>query len=219
MVARGHSLDMKHLSIGVKKFNISFPVACRQTTAGDIAAALSPDDNVEYFTTTAIYGKGKHFLPPGLKELEINDLYPPNIAVLDYLINHVKEEKRHVILDYACGPGVLLTYLERFKYPAILHGYDNFQQISRKTVNLFLAKRHSKIKIFGPDPSPLHRLKPTIMVSIGMIWNKMKDKHIVLQKKSLKYILTDTRYGPRRIERFSQIAVYDTLLRIFESDG
>jgi len=69
------------------------------------------------------------------------DLYPPNVAILDYVIKNIDEFKGKTWLDYGCGIGMLGAYLN---YLGIdFYGYDNFSQGVPKEVALDFLKKYN----------------------------------------------------------------------------
>lgn len=165
-------------------------------------------DNTEYFGNILNYmKKGRH--------LSDNPffLYPPNVAVIDFLLKNV--EKNDLILDYSCGLCNLLLYLKKLGFKNA-RGYDNYSQISFKTVRNFLDKFSAVDIILSKEEVFSFRTK--IISCISFFWDRL-DKDLLLkeaQNRNLKYILIDYDYAPRIMKDFRIKGIYNKLLIVFE---
>lgn len=95
---------------------------------------LKPNDNVEFFGNSR-KGLNRHH-PLGFEGDQF-ELFPPNIAVLDFLLKNIRDPNT-VILDYGCGMGTLIVYLKKLGFNKV-YGYDNNTQLDKSTAEDFLA--------------------------------------------------------------------------------
>ena len=73
--------------LDVARINALFPRARRLEVAGAISDSLAASDNHVYFRNVSWYNWCHRHLPRGIPALD--DLYPPNLAVLDFLAHRI----------------------------------------------------------------------------------------------------------------------------------
>jgi len=115
------------------------------------AASTNREDSIRVLLDEkhySIYSKNKYF--HNLKNYahrssdagfeNFIDLYPVNVAILEYVIKHLDEFKGQSWLDYGCGLGQLGIYLD---YLGIeFYGYDIFDQGVPKEITLDFLKKY-----------------------------------------------------------------------------
>jgi hypothetical protein len=177
-----------------------------------IAAALGTTDNVEYFTTLRRYGGSDWALHGAEHPFE---LFPPNIAALDFLLDAGLDRSTAVVLDFGSGLGHLVVYLRRMGFARAV-GYDNFSQVSEASARRFLAS-------FGIENGFVERDRlvaaaPQAVIVGSLPWSfYAADIRPVLEAPSLRYALLDCYYPcPTEIPGFVRIAEYRRLVRVFE---
>lgn len=115
-------------------FNYHFPKdwihkvsICYNTLISDYKDRI-PKDTLSYFISP-----GLHHVPDLFRfdkeSLEYFNylLFHPNIAILDYIIENLKEFRELKIMDYGAGVGLLSVFLARLGIKC--YNYDNFKQI------------------------------------------------------------------------------------------
>ena len=115
------------------------------------------------------------------------DLYPANVAILDYVIKNIDEFKGKRWLDFGCGIGMLGAYLS---YLGIdFYGYDDFSQGVPKEVALdFLKKYNLENKLVDKFES-LYEMEFYSISHVGIPTNIDFDKCI-----KLEYVFEDSHY-------------------------
>ena len=191
-------------------FALAIPNILRAHVAGSIPELLKPTDNVGFFADAGRC-EGRHeALPKAISILP--DLFPPNIAVLDFLYKYIKKPGNETILDYGCGIGVLIVYLRKLGFVAF--GYDDWSQIAKSTAEAFLSTHEEEDCLLGTEGLKCHDF--TILSCVGIHWSCLSEIGRVLKKPSLKYILADRHYRPESILGFNQIAEYRGLLTVYQ---
>ncbi len=84
----------------------------------------------DFFLNTTSYGGRYRYLPFENPFF----LYPPNVGILDYLLR--ENDPKGVFLDIGCGLGYSIIYLSQLGLS--VHGFDEFQQVSKASVIDFL---------------------------------------------------------------------------------
>ena len=80
----------------------------------------------------------------------IQDLYPPNFAIIDYMMKNIDIVKNYSYLDHACGLGLLSVYLTKLGIKC--YNYDNWSQfISFEETYKFLSKYYLENSIIDVD--------------------------------------------------------------------
>jgi len=67
----------------------------------------------------------------------VGDLYQPNFYAIDFLLS-LKDRESYTIVDYGCGLGVLVHYLNYLGFNS--YGYDSWLQLSQHAAEGFLDK-------------------------------------------------------------------------------
>ncbi|MBM3206768.1 MAG: hypothetical protein FJZ43_04060 [Candidatus Staskawiczbacteria bacterium] len=140
-------------------------------------------------------------------------IYPPNVAVIDFMLRHINREAH--ILEYACGLGNLIIYLRESGFKKVF-GYDNYSQIRKDTIESFLGKFHIENAILSKEEAM--RFPANVVLCISYFWNRM-DKDIILKEiesLSVEYIMIDYSYAPRFIKNFKIVGIYKNLLIVFK---
>lgn len=190
------------------------PPALHAEIAAGIRAALGASDNVEYFTSLRNYGRSDWALHGVDHPFE---LFPPNIAALDFLVQAGVDRERTVVLDFGSGLGHLVVYLRRMGFARAI-GYDNFSQVSEASSRRFLSS-------FGIEDGLVSRERlvdaaPAIVIVGSLPWSFYADDiRPVLAAPSLRYALLDCYYPcPTRIPGLRRVAEYRRLMRVFERE-
>jgi hypothetical protein len=203
---------LRYLHLDVPRINTLFPAGRRQEVARATADALKNTDRLCYFQNLAWYNWRHRHLPRGIPALD--DLYPPNLAVLDFLEHHVRPSKNEVLLDFACGIGTLLVY-ERDLGFARLYGFDRWVYLARPTAERFLRR-------FGLDGSVLVELEDlaslpvTVITCVGFPLAMLMEASDVWSKPSVRYLLADRMSRPVAVPGFRRTGEYGRLLTVFE---
>jgi hypothetical protein len=211
-VDRVRHRDVQYLTIDVEQLNTRFPIARRQEVARAIADVVGDTDRHAYFRTVSWYNWRHRHLPRGLRALD--DAYPPNFAVLDFLARHVAEPESEVLLDFACGIGVLLVY-ERDLGFTWIHGFDNWTYVARSTAKQFLHRFGLDASVLA-DPDDLPSIPATIVTCIGFPVTMLMETSAVLTNPSVKYLLVDRMGRPATLPGFRRAAEYGELVTVFQ---
>ena len=188
------------------------PRARRLAVATAIRDGVAASDNRDYFHNLSWYNQRHRYLPRGIAALD--DLYPPNVAVIDFLAHHLTAPAEHVLLDFPCGIGSLLVY-ERDLGLTQVYGFDNWKYLSEATAARFLAR-------FGiPDTAlltadALASLPVTILTCIGFPFAMLMESSSVWAKPSARYVLVDRSGRPDSLPGFRRAAEYAGLITVFE---
>jgi hypothetical protein len=188
------------------------PRARRLEVAAAISEALAASDNLAYFHNLSWYNWRHRNLPRGVPALD--DLYPPNLAVLDFLAHHVTAPEQEVLLDFPCGIGTLLVY-ERDLGLTRVHGFDNWNYLAPATAARFLQRFGvSEAALVSRDA--LASLPVTILTCIGFPLSMMMESSSVWTKPSVRYLLADRSGRPASLPGFRRAVEYAGLLTVFE---
>ena len=164
------------------------------------------DFNYEYFSTLGAYAGRNETMPDWFEP--INDLFSPNIAVLDYLSDI--NPRGQVVLDLACGLGNLLPHLKRLGFHCSF-GYDSWSQLPRESAMHLLDYYGCAANTLSEQE--LMTLRPTILIAIGYWFESIMDSFLGETGNDLlsscKLILVDRHYEPKAIEGFEQIEGYN----------
>ena len=176
------------------------------------ATSLAASDNLGYFRNLSWYNWRHRNLPRGIPALD--DLYPPNLAVLDFLAHHVTAPEQEVLLDFPCGIGTLLVY-ERDLGLTRVHGFDNWNYLAPATAARFLQRFGvSEAALVSRDA--LASLPVTILTCIGFPLSMMMESSSVWTKPSVRYVLADRSGRPASLPGFRRAVEYAGLLTVFE---
>jgi hypothetical protein len=212
LVDRGLHREVSYWSLDVASLNALLPVARRAAVARAIAEQLVESDRKCYFRNLGWYNWRHRCLPRGIPAMD--DLYPPNLAVLDFLARRIAHPEHEVLLDYACGIGVLLVY-ERALGLSRIHGFDNWSYLARSTAEQFLGR-------FGVDrsvlaqPEELGSIAATIVSCVGYPLALMIETSAVLANPSVRYVLADRMGRPATLPGFRRVGEYPGLLTVFQ---
>lgn len=212
LVDRARHPDVAYRRLDVQRINGLAPVPRRAAVASAIRESLADSDNLDYFRNLSWYNWCHRHLPRGVPALD--DLYPPNVAVLDFLAHHISEPEREVLLDFPCGIGALLVYARDLGFTRI-HGYDNWKYLTRATAERFLQR-------FDIGPSvliareDLESLPVTILICIGFPLAMLVESSAVWAKPSVRYVLADRNGRPTALPGFRRAIEYPGLLTVFE---
>jgi len=212
LVDRIRHPDVRYVTIDVGLFNALFPEARRREVARLIGQCLAESDNVFYFRNVSWYNWSHRYLPRGIPALD--DLYPPNVAVLDFLAHRIPNAEREVLLDFPCGIGVLLVYARDLGLVGI-HGFDRWTYLGPVTARRFLERfgMNGRVLVERDD---LASLPVTILTCIGFPLTMLMETSSVWAKPSVKYVLTDRSTRPASLPGFRRAIEYVGLLTVFE---
>jgi hypothetical protein len=212
LLDRARHPDVTYERIDVPAFNARFPKSRRLEVARAISECLAESDNAVYFRNVSWYNWSHRHLPRGIPSLE--DLYPPNVAVLDFISRRITDSEREVLLDFPCGIGALLVYARDLGL-ARIHGFDSWTYLASATATRFLGR-------FGMDRSvlvgrdDLATLPVTILTCIGFPLAMLMETSSVWTKPSVRYVLTDRMSRPMVLPGFRRTTEYAGLLTVFE---
>lgn len=199
-------IDSNLMQLAIKEFNLD--KINSQLKESYKRTHFHESDNSQYFNNMLTYNHAN-------KYLKNNPffLYPPNVAVLDFLFKNFNKDV--LFLDYACGLGNLQVYLKKMGFKNIF-GYDNYRQIKKETIECFL-NNFGLSNILIPKERAL-TLKNRVASCICYFWNKLEKELIEkeINSKDLEYILLDYYYAPRRIKNFKIAGIYNNLLIVFK---
>lgn len=171
--------------------------------------------NWEYFGHLNTYAGRELALPDNVEPGY--DLWPPAIAALDYIVREIAPGEK--IIDFACGMGALLAYLNYNGYRQVW-GYDNWSQLPKSAAVEFLGNFELETKddvelsdrLLGEPPVGF----VTTFVFTGGHWKWFTQAQQEGLMPTLKTILVDSRYSPKGISGFEKVAIYGGLLNVFE---
>lgn len=188
------------------------PETLHREVSWRLRGALGPSDNIKYFQNLKIYG-ASHLALHGVSSPF--ELFPPNVAALDFLVKLGPRREEQVVLDFGTGMGNLIVYLRRLGFQHV-HGYDNHSQISRETSEAFLREFGLNGVLVAKEQ--LGSLGASIVIVGSLPWSYYgSDIQPVLSHPSLKYALLDAYYPcPERLPGFRRVCEYRRLLRVFE---
>jgi hypothetical protein len=212
LLDRARHRDVRYERIDVPAFNARFPTARRLEVARAIRECLAESDNAVYFRNVGRYNWCHRHLPRGIPSLD--DLYPPNVAVLDFLARRVADREREVLLDFSCGIGALLVYARDLGLTRV-HGFDDWTYLAPASAKRFLDR-------FGLDGAVLvtreglAALQATILTCVGFPLTILMQSSSVWAKPSVRYVLTDRMTRPMTLTGFRRTTEYAGLLTVFE---
>ena len=200
-----HSLDPMRL-------NALLPQSRRLEVAAAINDGLATSDNLDYFRNLSWYNRRHRYLPRGIPALD--DLYPPNVAVVDFLARQISAPEHEVLLDFPCGIGTLLVYARDVGLTKV-HGFDNWKYLSRETAARFL-ERFGIAETALVMHDTLASLPVTILTCIGFPFSMLMESSSVWAKPTVRYVLMDRSGRPDSLPGFRRAAEYPGLLTVFE---
>jgi hypothetical protein len=201
--------------INVERFNKTFSRELRELIAMFVQGATRGmggdfERFREYWTGIGKAFNRHHALPKGIPILD--DLFPPNIAVLDWLLE-MNISKKIVIADIPCGLGNLMFYLKELGFEQVW-GYDNWSQIEKERAEKFL--RLSAIREGLVDLPTILEKPVTILASLSLPFDNLSGDIKPLIDK-VRYILLDSGYVPKTlIEGFEEVGRYPGLLVVYK---
>ena len=200
----GYLLDRtRHPGVSYRKLdaariNALLPTARRLKVIGAIRDSLAPSDDLDYFRNTGWYKLRHRHLPRRIPAMD--DLYPPNLAVLDFLAHRVTNPEREVLLDFPCGIGVLLVY-ERDLGLTQIHGFDNWTDLAPTTAQRFLQRFGMNGSVLAARDD-LASLPVTILTCVGFPLTMLVQNSLVWAKPSVRYVLADRIGRPTTLPGF-----------------
>jgi hypothetical protein len=212
LIDRTRRPDVRYWDIDVDGLSLRFPPARRRVVARAAAASLAETDNVFYFQNVSWYNWRHRNLPRGLPALD--DIYPPNLAVLDFLARHVRTSDDEVLLDFACGIGTLLVYARDLGFPRV-HGFDAWKYLARLTAVRFL-ERFGLGESALVEADALASLPATIVTCIGYPLDMAMATSDVWAAPSVRYLLVDRLNRPATLPGYRRTGEYAGLITIFE---
>lgn len=207
---------MVEYKINVERFNEKFPLKARMFTESyvhDITRDINngPWGN-RYEAYWTILGKAfnRHeVLPKGIPILD--DLFPPNIAVLDWFLE-MGFSKDTVVADFPCGLGNLMYYLGWL----FIHvwGYDKWTQIEQWRAEKFLD--WFNCPEFLVDLPTIQAKPIDILCTISLPWEWVaQDVAPILEEA--EYLLLDASYLSKSpIDGFEEVGRYPNLLVVYK---
>jgi hypothetical protein len=212
LLDRARHRGLTYRKLDVDGINGRFPVARRLEVVRAIRDSLGESDNATYFQNLSWYNWRHRRLPRGIPALD--DLHPPNVAVLDFLASGVSHPEREVLLDFACGIGVLLVYARDLGLTRI-HGFDNWTYLSRATAERFLQEFGLNGSVLA-SRNDLASLPATILTCVGFPLTMLTEQSLVWAKPSVRYVLADRLGRPKSLPGFRRAVEYAGLLTVFE---
>jgi hypothetical protein len=201
--------DVTYRKLDVARINELLPRTRRLEVARAISDSLAESDNLFYFRNVSRYNWSYRYLPSGIPLLD--DLNPPNVAVLDFLAHRITNPELEVLLDFPCGIGALLVY-ERDLGLTQVHGFDNWAYLSSTTAKRFLERfgMAGSVLVTKDD---LASLPLTILTCVGFPLTMIPS---LWAKPSVKYVLADRLTRPMQLPGFQRTTEYAGLLTVFE---
>jgi hypothetical protein len=212
LLDRARHPGVRYLTLDAARLNALLPRARRLEVAAAISDGLAASDNLDYFRNLSWYNWRHRNLPRGIPALD--DLYPPNVAVLDFLAHHITAPEQEVLLDFPCGIGTLLVY-ERDLGLTRVHGFDNWNYLAPATAVRFL-QRFGIAEAALVTRDALAALPVTILTCVGFPLGMLMESSSVWANPSVRYVLADRSGRPASLPGFRRAAEYAGLLTVFE---
>ena len=212
LLDRARHPGVTYRKLDAARINALLPRARRMEVVRAIGDSLTPADDLEYFRNTSWYNRRHRHLPRGIPAMD--DLYPPNLAVLDFLAHRITTPEREVLLDFPCGIGVLLVY-ERDLGLTRIHGFDNWTDLAPTTAQRFLQRfgMNESVLVTRAD---LTSLPVTILSCVGFPLTMLVQSSLVWAKPSVRYVVADRIGRPTSLPGFRRTTEYAGLLTVFE---
>jgi ribosomal protein L35AE/L33A len=204
--------DVTYRKLDAARINALFPKGRRLEVIRAIRDSLEAADNQDYFRNMSWYNYRHRHLPRRIPTLD--DLYPPNVAVLDFLAHSIAHPEQEVLLDFPCGIGVLLVYARDLGLTQ-LHGFDNWNYLAPSTAERFLRHFGMKGSVLVAR-SDLPSLPVTILTCVGFPLTMLVESSLVWAKPSVRYVLADRMGRPSSLPGFRRTTEYAGLLTVFE---
>jgi hypothetical protein len=204
--------DVTYERIDVHAFNARFPKARRLEVTRAISECLAESDNAVYFRNVSWYNWCHRHLPRGMPLLD--DLYPPNVAVLDFLARRIADPEGEVLLDFPCGIGALLVYARDLGLTRV-HGFDDWTYLAPASAKRFLERFGLNETVLVPRDG-LAALPVTILACVGFPLTMLMQSSSVWAQPSVRYVLADRMTRPMTLAGFRRATEYAGLLTVFE---
>lgn len=124
--------------------------------------------------------------------LEITDLYPVNICIVDFILKEKISKENFRLLDFACGIPNLLNHLNLIGYKH-LYGYDNYKQIQKEIIDEYCINANLKQSIINLEDVDFKNI--TALSHVGCPISK-EEYTKFLSIPTLEYIFADYRFTP-----------------------
>jgi hypothetical protein len=120
-------------------------------------------------------------------------IYPPNIAVMDYIFKNIKTKDLN-LLDYGCGIPKLMQLLVHAGYKNV-RNYDNWSQVDKKFAVQFLENTELNVdSIVDSIYDTPHDINCVCHIGYPIV---PKDFFAMLNRcEKLEYIMSDFRFTP-----------------------
>ena len=128
--------------------------------------------------------------------LELTDLYPVNICIIDFLLKEFKEKnigEEFKLLDFACGIPNLLYHLHLIGFKD-LYGYDNWKQLEKKYADEFVKNSEIGEVFITHDEI---KTKDITALSHAGYFLPLNEYENILSISTLKYFFADYRFFPK----------------------
>jgi hypothetical protein len=208
---RARHPDVTYQKLDAGRLNELFPVSRRREVARAVSDSLGESDNTYFRNASTFSGRHRH-LPRRIPSLD--DLYPPNVAVLDFLAHSITRPQQEVLLDFPCGMGGLLVYARDLGLGGI-YGCDNWSYLARSTAERFLQRFGIQGSVLVAQDD-LPSLPVTIFTCIGFPFAWLVKNSLVWARPSVKYVLADRIGRPASLPGFRRTVEYRGLLTVFE---
>ena len=168
----------------------------------DHSSHLNQSLNNDYFGNLNKYGYGYKIIEhTKFKNLDILNnfhLYPANIFVINEIKGLINDGEigEGLIVDYPAGIGNLLIYLMTFYKKENLYGIDNFEQISKKDIDLYQNLVGENFEILTNEDFQNIKLNREIDVVICIELSLDKILNSVLNLNP-KFLIIETMYVSR----------------------
>ena len=212
LLDRARHPDVAYRRLDAARINALFPKARRLEVVRAIGDSLAASDNLVYFRNVSWYNWCHRHLPRGIPSLD--DLYPPNVAILDFLAHRITNPEQEVLLDFPCGIGVLLVYECDLGLKQI-HGFDNWKYLAPSTAQRFLHRFGVQGSVLVA-PDELASLPVTILTCVGFPFTMLMESSSVWANPSVRYVLADRSGRPASLPGFRRTTEYAGLLTVFE---
>jgi len=199
----------REMSIDPVVLSVAMPCPLRLKVVGAMLDALSKNKrlNWDYFAHLDTYAGRETSLRDGIQPC--HSLWPPAMAALDYI---VREEPLDIkLLDFACGLGNLLVYLDHNGYKNV-QGFDTWAQLPKSAAECFLE--HFGLEDRLLDESPVGYFDTFVFTGGHWAWFTDAQKELLLP--TLKTLIVDSRYGPRELADFNLTHSYGGLISVFK---
>jgi len=141
------------------------------------------------------------------------DLYPTNVIILDYVLKNIDKFRSKTWLDFGCGLGMLMVYLNSLGIDC--YGYDNWSFFLNKDDSINFLKNYNNLenKLVSID-EVYEKSNIWFSTSSSGIWNELDFSKF----NNLKYIFDDSMYKAKNeIEKLGfNVILNNKLIRILK---